>query len=583
MSRHCIAIGVNTVTGSALPTLNAAKDAAQFYKWAQAEGFQSALVTDEQGGVTLQAIKDQVNAAIAAGATQLVIYFGGHGLLKAPETEIWLLSGAMNDSQQAVNVAGSVALARYGKIPNVIFISDACRSVTTNQTLFRVNGGEIFPPDYVPRPAELDRLYATLPGSTAADFADSSGATKYHGVYSKCLMQALEGQEPAAIERISENGVTFDAVSSRSLKPYLRTTVPLAAAQIQITLNQVPDSIVESQPPVHIVRIPQQRGAPLSPPAPPKPPQPASRLTLATKAGPLDVAPELAVQVDVSDPHFEAEIDRVLSSRGRVSFETHTGFTVVGEPIAEVRTNGIDFAVFSENSAHGENNQIRVYQSGQSRTVLVRFASGTGACLAVQPGFIGAVTVENGVVANVSYTPSVNTRRYRELYQYEEAEVEKRRAFAAAAARRGQFRVDPRMAYAFANYVRGLKSLDPTLGMYAIYSYFQVNMRAEIVDVLRYMESDARETFGEGEERPILFDARLLAGELRREELEARPPRVAPFCPLLTQGWSYLFENVPVRAPVRRAAEFLIPGLWTTFTREGVDFLAGRLEAKELR
>lgn len=147
----CIAIGVSKVTGSTLPTLNAAQDANEFHAWARGHDFQSTLLTDQKKDVTLQMIKDGVNAAITAGATQLVIYFGGHGILKAPETEIWLLSGVMNDSQQAVNLAGSVALARNGKIANVIFISDACRSVATNQTLFRINGGEIFPPNFIPR------------------------------------------------------------------------------------------------------------------------------------------------------------------------------------------------------------------------------------------------------------------------------------------------------------------------------------------------------------------------------------------------------------------------------------------------
>lgn len=586
MMKMCVAIGVSKVLGSALPTLNAAQDATEFHAWAEGHDFQSTLLTDQKKDVTLQMIKDGVNAAIAAGATQLVIYFGGHGILKAPDTEIWLLSGVMNDSQQAVNLAGSVALARNGKIPNVIFISDACRSVTTNQTLFRVNGGEIFPPDFVPRrSAELDRLYATLPGSSAADFADANGAGKYHGVYTKCLMRALEGQEPSAIETISDNGVAFSAVSSRSLKPYLIRSVPYAAAQINITLNQDPDSIVESQPPKYIVKLLQPPGAPPQTPLPvvPIPPGGGPALILKTPMGNLSVAPELAAQTNVSDLRLEGDMNRILAAGARVSFETHTGFTVVGEPIADARTNGISIGLFSENAAHGELNQIRVDPGGESRTVLVQFASGTGACLAVLPGFIGAVTVEKGVVTNVSYTPSQNTNRYRDLYRHEQAEVEKRRAYAAAAAQRGQFRVNPKQAWAFADYVRGLKSLDPTLGVYAIYSYFQVNMREEMQSVLRYMEDDALANFGDRDVRPVLFDAKLLAGRIGPEALVARPPLVAPFCPLLTQGWSYLFESVPVHPMVRQAGEYLLPGLWTTFTPEGVGLLKDGLGAKELR
>jgi hypothetical protein len=586
MSKICIAIGVSRVAGSTLPTLNAAEDAKGFHAWAQGHDFQSTLLTDQEKEVTLQMIKDGVNAAITAGATQLLIYFGGHGILKAPETEIWLLSGVMNDSQQAVNLAGSVALARNGKIPNVIFISDTCRSVTTNQTLFRITGGEIFPPDFVPRhSAELDRLYATLPGSTAADFADTDGAGKYHGVYTKCLMRALGGQEPSAIETITDKGIGFSAISSRSLKPYLLRSVPDAAAQINITLNQDPDSIVESQPPKYIVKIRQQPDTSRQPPTPVGPilPVGAPALIVKTTMGNLNVAPEVAAHAGVDDPQLKEDINQILAARGRVSFETHTGFTVVGDQIVDVQTNGISFGVFSENSVHGELNQIRVDPGGESRTILLQFTSGTGTCLAVLPGFIGAVTVEKGLVTNVSYTPSQNTNRYRDSYRYEEAEVEKRRAYAAATAQRGQFRVNPQQAHAFGDYVRGMKSLDPTLGLYAIYSYFQVNMREQMQSVLHYMEIDARETFGDGDLRPVLFDAKLLADRIVQEELGAHPPTVAPFCPLLTQGWSYLFENVPMHPMVRMAGENLLPGLWTTFTQEGVGLLKDGLGMKELR
>jgi hypothetical protein len=58
---------------------------------------------------------------------------------------------------------------------------------------------------------------------------------------------------------------------------------------------------------------------------------------------------------------------------------------------------------------------------------------------------------------------------------------------------------------------------------------------------------------------------------------------VAPFCPLLTQGWSYLFENVLIHPMVRKAGDYLLPGLWTTFTPDGVRLLKNGLGVKELR
>ena len=92
--------------------------------------------------------------------------------------------------------------------------------------------------------------------------------------------------------------------------------------------------------------------------------------------------------------------------------------------------------------------------------------------------------------------------------------------------------------------------------------------------------SDAR---GVCEKRPVLFDAKLLADRIGPEALGARPSLVAPFCPPLTQGWSYLFENVAVHPIVRKAGEYLLPGLWTTFAPQGVGLLKDGLGAAELR
>ncbi len=591
--KACVSIGVNKVTGSALAVLqDAAAGAERLHLWAEKNGFHSTLLTDLKEPLKLEAIKKAVKAHIDGGATQLLVYFGGHGLLKAPDVEVWLLSGAMSDSQEAVNMAGSVALARNGRIPNVIFISDACRSVTTNQVLFRVNGGEIFPPDFVPRDsAELDRLYATLPGSPAAEFQDPKDATKYRGLFTECLMKALEGQELSAIETLQENGVPFKAVSTRSLKPYLKRAVPQAAAAIQVTLVQKPDSIVESQAPQHIVKVAPTQ--PVTTATIPQPQAPAlrdpSRVVSDTARGfglesffaPEDEMFSFDVE-ETGDAAFAEDVEHLMGARGRRSFETRTGFTVVGERILNAHASGLDVDVFQENSSDGAN-QVRVYPQGDSRTVLVEFAGGTGACLAVLPGFIGTVTVEGGLVTNVSYTPATSTKRFQELFQYEEEEVERRRAFAAAAARRGYFRVEAGRVTSFSSYVRDLKSLDPTLGLYAIYSYFQANMRKDAASVLEYMQQDALPQFDDDEVRPILFDAMLLAGQITEEALLAKPPHVAPFCPVLTQGWAYLFGHVPVNEVIRKAGEHVLPGLWTTFSPAGVSLLKDWIGSGRIR
>jgi hypothetical protein len=44
------------------------------------------------------------------------------------EREFWLLSDVPTDTDAAVNVDGSVRLARYCGIPDALFVSDCCCS-----------------------------------------------------------------------------------------------------------------------------------------------------------------------------------------------------------------------------------------------------------------------------------------------------------------------------------------------------------------------------------------------------------------------------------------------------------------------
>jgi hypothetical protein len=190
--------------------------------------------------------------------------------------------------------------------------------------------------------------------------------------------------------------------------------------------------------------------------------------------------------------------------------------------------------------------------------VFIRFANGNGACLAALNEFIGTVSVDGrGGVANVNYTPSRHTWRY-DVYMYAQEEIEKRRAFIAVAARRGYLRIEPDKAGQFAGYIRGLKSVDPTLGLYAAYAYAQAGMLEDAESVYDYMHGDNPSA--------MLFDVALLAERLGEIS-------TAPVCPLLTQGWSLLHEGLPVDPVLFEAAKHLTPSLWTTFTPTGFDLV----------
>ena len=217
----------------------------------------------------------------------------------------------------------------------------------------------------------------------------------------------------------------------------------------------------------------------------------------------------------------------------------------------------------------------------QSKSILLQFAGGHGVALAVLPEFIGTVIVEDERVVNVNYTPSRNTNKYLD-YQHVAAQIEQRRAFVAVAARNGSFRLEREQAGNVARYLRVFKSLDPTLGIYAAYAYAQSGALEDVESVYRYMRV---------EQKPVPFDVALLAQELDVVPLAQGLPdlrrlsshHIAPFCPMLTQGWAFLepYQEI-IPAAVRQAGQHLVPSLWTTFNSEGVDILWSSIEKGEI-
>ncbi|MBZ5578863.1 MAG: caspase family protein [Acidobacteriia bacterium] len=578
MRKACISIGVDRVAGAAnLPPLQAAADGAErFAQWATSQGFESFCLTDRGRVLSVADVKSQVRALVTSGAYgQLVIYFAGHGILKSWDTEIWLLTDAANDPNEAVNLVGSVSLGRNSGIPHIVFISDAWRSIASDARLAQVTGSILFPIRPVtPQRPEVDTFYATLPGDPAYEASPAQAAADYSGVFTRCLLQGLQGPDPSVCEVVDEGRGRQWVVSSRTLKPWLEREVPQSLAAVSVALNQVPDLRVESQKPKYLSLL---SGPPPSPPppdfgAPPSPGQPSPAAVLRNAAEGQGVrkyfAPEVEIRSAPLSPEtsqaFNDDVSRLLAARGRESFETHTGFTLVGAQVAEALLNGEagHCDVFPENGAV----QIRVRPAAEWGSVVIQFVNGQGTCLTAFSGFVGAVTVEDGRVVNVSYAPARNTPRWND-YQVQQAEVERRRAFAAVAARRGILKIERDQAASFAGFVREFKMMDPTLGIYAAYAYAQAGMIDGVQSVFEWMRNDPQV--------PVPFDVAMLANRLS-------PPgqpgtRIAGIMPMLTQGWALLHEGLPVAPWLAQANRYTQPALWTTLSAEGVAFVAQRL------
>jgi hypothetical protein len=74
----------------------------------------------------------------------MVIYFSGHGFV-LQSSEYWMLSDALEDPNAAISLDDSIVHARKSAIPNVVFISDACRSAPESLQLTQIHGSVIFP------------------------------------------------------------------------------------------------------------------------------------------------------------------------------------------------------------------------------------------------------------------------------------------------------------------------------------------------------------------------------------------------------------------------------------------------------
>lgn len=601
MRRCAVVIGVDK-TGD-LPTLSAAATGAQkFATWATDQGIDVTLLTDANGSaVSLGDVKNAVRAYVRTQTfEQLILFFAGHGILRAPDYELWLLSGAPDDPNDAVNVPGSIWLARNARIPHIVFVSDACRSRPNTSKLSQIQGGLVFPNESptTPRPA-LDVFYGTLPGDPALEVPPDKAVANHRGIFTQCLLNGLKGIAPNLIVDIGHKHLneTKWVIPSWMLKPYLEQQVPEVASGVHISLQQNPDIRVESHPPRFLAEFPifpiVSTTAPLTPAAPS-----VSSIAIPSMFPHTDKPRRNRVVRSLQDDKFHQgtmsdgsltkgektqatesdmglAINYLASVQGRKSFETRTGFSVFGAEVERAVVTGSHCDLFLEAGVQS----IRVWDDDKaqsSRTALIQFRSGTGLPLAVIPGFIGTVVVQEGQVLTVNYVPSSGTDQYAN-YRVAIREIENRKAFAAVAARNGSLRFDTSMeAHAAGYHMRKFKSFDPTLGLYSAYAYAQAGQFDEVVSVYDLMAQ---------EQKTVLFDVAMLASGLTHSSTPHVPlSKAAPFCPMLTQGWAFLdADHHLLPQKVRAASNRLIPGLWTTFDREATIDLVQAIENGELK
>jgi len=579
-TRAAICIGVNRAEGMTT-LLAAAKGARDVADWATAQGCEVTLLVDdnEQEVFSVQIFK-AVQAVVEAGTyEQLLIYFSGHGILLAPGTEYWLLSGAPQNPNEAVNLLRSVEDARNAGIPHIIFFSDACRSAVPGAPLNGVVGGSIFPNRTIaPQSGEVDVFFATRPGDPAWEVPEAEATQRYRGLFTDCLLKALHTPGGGLVEQLPDSIPARSIITSRRLKPYLEQQVPLAAAAVNIQLTQQPVVRVETASPKYFAVVPST----LPNQEPPRYQHDftysyrgnrgkASRGLIFLPPTARADYPNPANQVpDPAAVTFAREVAQLRGHPGQLPVDTTTGFTLIGAFVEVAVAPGweVDYPAGSSLAPSGQFIRLTpppgVRQGlPQAGTMLLQFRSGTGTLLAILPGFIGVVLVAESRVRNVNYLPALATARYQ-VQAVGAAEREKVKALAAMHARYGEFNPLAQPAVPLATWLQTPHGFDPTLGLYAAYGYAQRGQYEEVARLQRWLAED--------QALPRLFDLELLTARYQEAApLTAPHSLVVPFTPLLAQGWALLTPDNPCYLPLHeRLRVHLLPALWTTYTAPGV-------------
>jgi hypothetical protein len=587
MSRAAIVIGVNKTTALA-ELRGAVSDAEEFAEWIELkQGFQTKLLTDKNGGkVSFNAIFEEVKRIVDARTySQLVIYFSGHGVQNIG-SEIWLLSGAPENSREAIGLEPSIMAARESGLTNVVFISDACRSIPDTMELNHIDGGSIFPnksPNRTTRP-DVDRFFATLPSSVAIESVKAGDAARRGGVFTNKFIGVHHDTPLQHVMCKEENGEAIEVVTNREVKKFVRELVEDAVHEIAPQASQLPDAILESLD-AYTGRV--ERTAPVDRPdrriilhselegrmaievdspenfeRPQRPSVSGIAQEVVASALSEKQSPLLSQDAQALDKEagLSSAIERYLAPIRMDHFETRTGFSVIGAKIRDVLSSKFAVVQLPDGFKLGPENPI---ETKKAASVLIRFEDGSGTVVPGLEGYLGYIFVENGVVVNVNYVPSSNSRRWPG-YQDKKVEIERLRASVAAAAKLGVFQVSPNSGGEFGNRIRQMKAIDPTLGLYAAYAYASAGLIDQIASVAMLMRDDLSAE---------LFDVAML----ERMDVDARKQSqipIVPFCPMLRQGWSFLEQRkTQLSDIVRQARQWVRPGLWTTFAPEGMSRL----------
>ena len=576
-NRAAVVIGVDKV--GSLPRLHAAASGAgSVAEWLTGEGFDVKLLIDDKKPVKVSDLFDAVAAfTLRPTLEQLVLDFAGHGFING-SFEYWVLSGAPDNPNEAVSVGESIYLAKQTSIPNVVIISDACRSRAESLGTERVRGSLIFPnrgsrPSVIP---DVDVFYATLVGDPSWEVSVQQSAGAFVGIFTSTFLDAYRHPDESMIAKKGGK----DVIPNGRLKPYLVREVPRRAQAASILITQRPDVQVVSGESQYLGQVTTANRVPVD--AGPAPPT-VSGVAYASfdqiarwRSGPVIADPGVTLtpqlQSLAQSSGFTDSAVKIIQARGfAANVPPHTGLVVTGASVASVRAGAdIHVKVSSENTDHVLVD-IELLKA-RAGSVAIRFTDGSGFVFAALKDYVGSVVVDQNGVASVSYVPA-HSNPFYDVSLREQEHLAALHAVVATSARFGVFRIEGGRnnqadARKLGDTIRILKGYDATLGIYAAYAYAQADIDEQVRSVRGFM----RDVYG-----AELFDLGLLSGALNGVSVKISPDLV-PVFPMLTQGWNLLrVKDVRLPIPIAKARDYLRPSLWTTFTPAGMEVIEQEL------
>lgn len=648
--KHIISIGIDNVSGLS-PLSAAVSGAKEFASWGQSQGYTTDVFIDETNSISQSQIFNKINEIVEAKTCeQLIVFFSGHGILKSPSQEIWLLSNAKINPNESINLTGSIDNARTSGIPYIVFISDACR-ILPSELQFTGNGSVIFPiVEDTDQDCAIDILYATRPGNPALEQNSKSNSKKF-GLFTQALLEILGGNYPELIKANpgGDELVAYynldDLITNRNYKSlssgnweinsinsvsHLKSIVTKKAMDISITLKQMPDLRIQYQNPKPSLAIFDDDNAKniflatsntqksnnensindglliqdiinwsidnknMNPIQLSEHYDTFSELLMKLKVpsnGELVNGSEMFLEknapqteIVIHNPSEEKEFESgynshipyldhqfmrgaeaIFNSIGKSAFEIQTGFIIIGKSIKNVLANSPLEIFENDNKTH-----IKISPDKNSKTALIILTNGYSIPVAIIEGYIGTLIFEKNQLLTINYTPSINNYDKYKIFKRNENRIGFIRSFVASAANEGfdysqtfknEFDKNGFIDYSNAgSYLRQEKSIDPSLGLYAVYAYRQEGKLRDIKSVYRFMAQESDN---------MIFDVAMLSNKLSKEL-----KRLVPFCPMIAIGWAYrhMFDQY-INPDVREAANNLVPSLWTTFDKKGTEII----------